>query len=403
MGLCGCGNGTSAAGGSFDSGVTGTSGSALLRQEISGSIATELQFSGAEIGSAHGPTIVNGARFTTTVLSQGVGLLALGESGGGVRGFTLTFPGDSPVFSAENSALAIIFMEPGFLKLDPAEAKDLITRIRASNAFEPFVQLLLANASIRLDLLSGDPTYVAAREALVQSLGNPFAASQPMVRTGQGDQMILSNPSPRSLRVVRSDSRGSVVLPQLLPPYGSITDQNSKATYTFYGLGPAATLPTATQLVEETYHPTLLFAVVLPLLELAAGQRISPNQALEFLQQLSVPSFNPRTNLVSPNVLATLMAQDGSISIGEMAGSISGSFSSLSKLVTAGSYLAGLAFSIAAILKFKQHKDNPTQIPIGAPISLVYLAAALLFLPSIIDVPGHDFFRDNPPPTGPPG
>jgi intracellular multiplication protein IcmD len=36
-----------------------------------------------------------------------------------------------------------------------------------------------------------------------------------------------------------------------------------------------------------------------------------------------------------------------------------------------------------AILHFKQHKDGPTQIPIGTPISLEFIAAALLFLPTI--------------------
>ncbi len=56
----------------------------------------------------------------------------------------------------------------------------------------------------------------------------------------------------------------------------------------------------------------------------------------------------------------------------------------LAKLITAASYIAGLGFSIGAIMKFKQHKDNPTQIPIGTPIALVFIAAALLFVPTIL-------------------
>ena len=73
-----------------------------------------------------------------------------------------------------------------------------------------------------------------------------------------------------------------------------------------------------------------------------------------------------------------------STTLGEMAESITSSFTNLSKLITAGSYIAGLAFSIGAIMKFKQHKDNPTQIPVGTPIALIFIAAALLFLPSIL-------------------
>lgn len=82
----------------------------------------------------------------------------------------------------------------------------------------------------------------------------------------------------------------------------------------------------------------------------------------------------------------------GTSTIGSMASQITSSFTNLAKLITAGSYLAGLGFSIGAIMKFKQHKDNPTQIPIGTPIALVFIAAALLFLPSILGVAGATMF-----------
>lgn len=90
-------------------------------------------------------------------------------------------------------------------------------------------------------------------------------------------------------------------------------------------------------------------------------------------------------------------------SLGNMASSVTGSFSSVAKLITAGSYLAGLAFAIGAIMKFKQHKDNPTQIPIGTPIALVIIAAALLFLPSILGVSGQTMFGEAGSVAGPSG
>ncbi|TAL58986.1 MAG: type IV secretion protein IcmD [Legionella sp.] len=90
--------------------------------------------------------------------------------------------------------------------------------------------------------------------------------------------------------------------------------------------------------------------------------------------------------------LISLDAAAGNLTVGGMASAITGSFNSLTKLITAGSYLAGLGFSIGAIMKFKQHKDNPTQIPIGTPIALVFIAAALLFLPSILSVTGATMF-----------
>ncbi|WP_324607132.1 type IV secretion protein IcmD [Legionella adelaidensis] len=78
--------------------------------------------------------------------------------------------------------------------------------------------------------------------------------------------------------------------------------------------------------------------------------------------------------------------------IGGLASSVTGSFKQIAKLITAGSYLAGLGFSVGAIMKFKQHKDNPTQIPIGTPIALLFIAAALLFLPSILGIAGQTMF-----------
>jgi intracellular multiplication protein IcmD len=104
--------------------------------------------------------------------------------------------------------------------------------------------------------------------------------------------------------------------------------------------------------------------------------------------------------------LLALVSQEAfsSVTLGGMADSITGSFKSLAKLITAGSYLAGLAFSIGAIMKFKQHKDNPTQVPIGTPIALVFIAAALLFLPTILGVTGKTMFGSTTATTaGPTG
>lgn len=92
-----------------------------------------------------------------------------------------------------------------------------------------------------------------------------------------------------------------------------------------------------------------------------------------------------------------------SLTLGGMASQITQSFVSLTKLITAGSYLAGLGFSIGAIMKFKQHKDNPTQIPIGTPIALVFIAAALLFLPTILGITGETMFGAAGEVAGPTG
>lgn len=78
--------------------------------------------------------------------------------------------------------------------------------------------------------------------------------------------------------------------------------------------------------------------------------------------------------------------------IGSLASNVTASLSNLAKLITAGAYVAGFGFAIGAILKFKAHKDNPTQIPVGTPIALIFIAAALIFLPSIFGVAGQTLF-----------
>lgn len=76
----------------------------------------------------------------------------------------------------------------------------------------------------------------------------------------------------------------------------------------------------------------------------------------------------------------------------KVAENITGTFGALAKLITAVAYVAGMGFGMAAILKFKAHKDNPTQIPIGTPIALLFVSAALLFLPTLFGVAGQTVF-----------
>jgi intracellular multiplication protein IcmD len=73
---------------------------------------------------------------------------------------------------------------------------------------------------------------------------------------------------------------------------------------------------------------------------------------------------------------------------GGMASQLVGNLPDIAKLITGASFLAGLGFAFAAIMKFKQHKDNPTQIPIGTPIAMLFIAVALLFLPALFRAAG---------------
>lgn len=88
--------------------------------------------------------------------------------------------------------------------------------------------------------------------------------------------------------------------------------------------------------------------------------------------------------------VATTAAAEATV--GEIATTITQSFAGLSKLITAGSFLAGIGFAMASILKFKAHRDNAQQVPIGAPIALLFVAAALMFLPTVYGSIGQTVF-----------
>ena len=106
------------------------------------------------------------------------------------------------------------------------------------------------------------------------------------------------------------------------------------------------------------------------------------------------------TGIVITTLSAPVLAgQD----LGGMASNIIKSLSSVTKLITAGAYRAGMGFGVSAILKFKAHKDNAQQTPIGTPIGLTFVAAALVFLPSILSITGQTMFGSEGTVAGPTG
>lgn len=81
--------------------------------------------------------------------------------------------------------------------------------------------------------------------------------------------------------------------------------------------------------------------------------------------------------------------------VGSIAQRITGNLGPFANLITAGAYIAGFGFVLASIFKFKSHKDNPTQIPIGTPIALLFIGVAMVFLPSVIGTTGKTLFKSG--------
>ena len=81
--------------------------------------------------------------------------------------------------------------------------------------------------------------------------------------------------------------------------------------------------------------------------------------------------------------------------LGNIATEVTGSFADFARLMFAVSYVAGLGFFIGSVFKFKQHKDNPTQVPVGTPFALLGVAVCLLFLPGFLRPAGSTIFGTN--------
>ena len=92
---------------------------------------------------------------------------------------------------------------------------------------------------------------------------------------------------------------------------------------------------------------------------------------------------------------ASVYAADSNLTgIGAMAARITDSMNAVAQLIGSAAYVAGLAFFMGALLKFKQHRDNPTQVPIGTPFTYFGIAVCLVFLPNLLTSTGETVFSD---------
>ena len=87
-----------------------------------------------------------------------------------------------------------------------------------------------------------------------------------------------------------------------------------------------------------------------------------------------------------------LFADAQKTGIGGLANNITSNFQAIGNLFIGAAYIAGMGFGVAAIFKFKQHKDNPTQIPIGTPFALLGVSVMLVFLPGLYKPLGQTIY-----------
>ena len=78
--------------------------------------------------------------------------------------------------------------------------------------------------------------------------------------------------------------------------------------------------------------------------------------------------------------------------IGTISATIYSNFTNVTKLITSASYVAGVSLMVVSLFQFKQHKENPTQVPLSKPMMLLAMGTALIFIPTITDIASATFF-----------
>lgn len=79
-----------------------------------------------------------------------------------------------------------------------------------------------------------------------------------------------------------------------------------------------------------------------------------------------------------------ISGDDGSTGIEAMFNNVYSDFSAVAQMIGGMSYIAGLVFFVAAMLKMKQHRDNPQQASSTAWIVYLIAGVGLIFLPSAL-------------------
>jgi len=81
--------------------------------------------------------------------------------------------------------------------------------------------------------------------------------------------------------------------------------------------------------------------------------------------------------------------------LGKLAVGIQSQVEAVGALIFAIAQVAGVLMMLAGLFKLKQHKDNPTQVPVGTPLTMLIIGAALAFLPQVVTSGGETVFDDK--------
>lgn len=90
--------------------------------------------------------------------------------------------------------------------------------------------------------------------------------------------------------------------------------------------------------------------------------------------------------------IVSVAKEEAAGGIAGIATTLTAQLNALATLIGTVGFVAGMLFTIAALFKLKQHKDNPTQVPVGTPLMMIAIGASLMFLGNFIKPLGETLF-----------
>ena len=78
--------------------------------------------------------------------------------------------------------------------------------------------------------------------------------------------------------------------------------------------------------------------------------------------------------------------------VNDLADNIINQLGAGNKMIVLMAYVSGLGFLVLSFFKFKQHKDNPAQNPVGNPLTIMLIGILLIYLANLAKPLGETFF-----------
>lgn len=99
--------------------------------------------------------------------------------------------------------------------------------------------------------------------------------------------------------------------------------------------------------------------------------------------------------IVGVGLVSGVCFADGDLTIAAIASNMQSTVSSVANIISNVALVVGLSLVCASFFKLKQHKDQPTQVPISNGVTLLVIGAALTVFPLLLPTANQAAFGSS--------